>query len=35
MQRMAVHITEETEIVESDIMSGKNGQPVSGGIFQL
>lgn len=38
MQRMAVHITEETEIVESDmshVMSGKSAQPVSGGIFQL
>ncbi|KAG2069454.1 hypothetical protein BDR04DRAFT_1101547 [Suillus decipiens] len=35
MQRMAVHITEETEIVQSDMMSAKNSQPVSGGVFQL
>ncbi|KAG1813858.1 uncharacterized protein BJ212DRAFT_1364106 [Suillus subaureus] len=35
MQRMAVHITEETEIDQSDMMSGKSSQPVSGGVFQL
>ncbi|KAG1800390.1 uncharacterized protein HD556DRAFT_1305157 [Suillus plorans] len=34
MQRVAVHITEE-EIVQSDNMSGKNSQPVSGSVFQL
>lgn len=34
MQRVAVHITEE-EIVQSDNMSGKNSQPVSGNVFQL
>ncbi|KAG2141050.1 hypothetical protein DEU56DRAFT_281421 [Suillus clintonianus] len=35
MQPMAVHITEETEIIQSDMISGKNSQPVSGGIYQL
>ncbi|KAG2107032.1 uncharacterized protein F5147DRAFT_637122 [Suillus discolor] len=34
MQRVAVHITEE-EIVQSDNMSGKNSQPVTGSVFQL
>lgn len=34
MQRMAVHITEETEVDQSDMM-GKSSQPVSGGVFQL
>jgi hypothetical protein len=37
MQRMAVHITEETEteIDQSDMTSRKPSQPVSGGVFQL
>ncbi|KAG1730668.1 uncharacterized protein EDB91DRAFT_1252529 [Suillus paluster] len=35
MEPMAVHITQETEIDQSDMMGGKNNQPVSGCIFQL
>ncbi|KAG0703634.1 hypothetical protein DFH29DRAFT_803125 [Suillus ampliporus] len=35
MELSTMHITEETEIVQSDVMRGKNNQSVSGGVFQL
>ncbi|KAG0706626.1 hypothetical protein DFH29DRAFT_134810 [Suillus ampliporus] len=35
IEPMTVHIMQETEIVQFDMMGGKNDQPVPGGIFQL
>ncbi|KAG0706637.1 hypothetical protein DFH29DRAFT_798056 [Suillus ampliporus] len=35
MEPVAVHITQETQIDRSDMMDGKNNEPVSGVIFQL